>query len=479
MKKILCLICTILLTSTSILIPHKVNATELNGNVFRIYSLQNTLCQEVLDEFEQNYQNENYGKEIKVENREFATIDEMVSEIKSGKQKIDLVNIPNNFWKNMIARDELLPITTKSDAQTHLTTYQNIAPYIMENVERIQTEAIEQREDTETVEKNIYGVPLSWQTLGVLYNKKKISNTDIYSWGVLYKKSNVDSIIMKESMMENYIPSVIMANYNDGLKPFLNSSDYLNKLYEVVNNFSDYNVSMVREKMLSQRAEISPMFTNDLTKIKNGKQRVSVAWSNEAQVAIDEAKEKDVNLGFYVPREGSVLTINMLAVLKNRSTNQNIQVIRDFLEFINNESVAVKNMQETNKTSVVSTAYLLEEMSSLDYDAIETNYFFGNYSVNGTEKVSEILYPREQSIKVCTFFEPSLSDYEVINEMWNNFKINPISIVRTVVSVLMGSLVVLVVCYLIYKNVFKNRKSLFREVIDSEAEVNSVIDEDD
>jgi spermidine/putrescine-binding protein len=140
---------------------------------------------------------------------------------------------------------------------------------------------------------NVYTMPLDWGTTGILYNSKFIDAADVGSWDLIFNQKYAGKIANLDS-------PVLVIGYALKMQGYSLNSDDVVKLNEV-------KMRLIMQKNISQGYLSSitlrdKMIMEELWAVPN--------YNGDAQIAINE----NPDLRFYVPREGSDLYLDVMAV---------------------------------------------------------------------------------------------------------------------------------------------------------------------
>ena len=178
---------------------------------------------------------------------------------------------------------------------------------------------------------------------------------------------------------------------------------------------------------------------------------VNLSWSGDAQWAIEEAAEMDIDLRYKIPEEGSAVWFDGWVIPKYA---QNIKAASYFINFMCKPENAIRNMDMTGYVSAIGGDYVLEEMSdSTEYDPIDARYFFGEAADSAC--INPIMYPDNAVISRCAMMHDT--DTEVLLKMWSRLKGDSASIwTYILICIVLGGLIGVI----ILKQTNKRRRNL-------------------
>ena len=138
---------------------------------------------DIVDMFE-----DEYGIEVVYE--EYAAPEDMYAKATSGANDYDLICASDYIIEKMLQEDLLLPI----DFAT-VPNFANIGDTYKEMSKSFDPELQ-------------YSVPHFWGTVGILYDRTKVSDEDVQSWSVLFDEKYADQIIMPNSERDAMLPGL-------------------------------------------------------------------------------------------------------------------------------------------------------------------------------------------------------------------------------------------------------------------------------
>lgn len=323
-----------------------------SGNQVIVYNWGEYLDPEVITKFE-----EETG--INVIYEEYETNEIMFPKIQSGAIAYDVVCPSDYMIQRMIENNLLAEINWD-----HIPNIKNIGADYMEQSRQFDAE-------------NKYSVPYCWGTVGILYNKKMVSQP-IDSWSVLWDKQYADNILMQDSVRDAFAVALKYSGYS------LNSTD-LDELQEAKELLMKqkplvqaYVVDQVRDKMIGNEAAIG------------------VIYSGEAIYT----QQENPDLEYVIPKEGSNVWIDSWVIPKNARHKENAEA---FINFLCRPDIAKMNFDYiTYSTPNTEARKLIED------EAIRN---------------SKIAFPDSEELDRCETFR-FLGDKNdaVYNELWREIK---------------------------------------------------------
>lgn len=190
---------------------------------------------------------------IKVNYMTFDSNETMYTKLKTGGSTYDVI-IPSDYMiARLIAEDMLEELD-----------YSNIPNYALVD---------EAYKNTSYDPENKYSVPYTWGTVGVIYNKKYVSESDIGSWDLLWNEKYSGKILMFDNPRDAFAIAELLLgiDINSEDQDELRSATY--KLIEQKPLVQDYVMDQIFSKMEREEAWIAPYYAGDYLLMQPGKSR--------------------------------------------------------------------------------------------------------------------------------------------------------------------------------------------------------------
>ena len=263
--------------------------------VVYVYSWGDYLDPETLKMFEQE-------TGIHVVLDEFDTNESMFPRVNEGAVHYDVICPSDYMIQRMIAAGLLQPLDFSKlpDAKKY-----------------IGAEFFKQAESFDPGNK--YAVPYCWGTVGIIYDKTKVTDP-VDSWNILWNEKYAGQILMQDSARDALmIPLKLMGkSMNETDKAVLQQAqEMLMKQKPLV---QAYVVDEVKEKLINSEAAMG------------------VVFSGEAPIILRE----NPNMAFVVPKEGTNFWIDGWVITKSA---ENVDNAYKFIDFMCRPDVAVKNFE--------------------------------------------------------------------------------------------------------------------------------------
>ena len=403
--------------------------SEDRNNILKVYNWADYIDEELLDEFEEWYF-EQTGEKVSIVYQTFDINETMLSKIELGHEDYDVVCPSDYIIERMLRNDLLLPINR--DFGNTPDYLGNISPYISEMFTQIEGSGKDARD---------YSVGYMWGTVGLIYNSRYVSDAQAQSWEVLRDPAYKGKLLMKDAFRDVYTALLTALNrerIDSGdidMKslPFDTSSESIALVENYLNSFKEsiggWEADFGKEQMTKELAWIN------------------LSWSGDAQWAIEEAAEMDIDLRYSIPEEGSAVWFDGGVIPEYA---RNVKAASYFINFMCMPENALRNMDMTGYVSAIGGEDVLEAMSdSEEYEPADVSYFFGE---SGREAhVNPIMYPSGETIARCAMMHDT--DTEALLKMWSRIKgANASAFTYIIIGLVLGGLLLAVILKYYRKN---------------------------
>lgn len=258
----------------------------------KVYNWGDFIAPDVLKDFEKE-------TGIHVIYDTFATNEDMYVKVKSGGSDYD-VAVPSEYMiKRMIKEGLVEKIDTSK-----LSNYKEIG---------------DQYKNLPYDPKNEYSIPYMWGTLGIIYNKKMVTEP-VDSWGMLWNKKYSKQIFMLDSPRDSIGIALKYLGYSMNTVNEKELDAAANKLIEQKPLVLAYVVDEVKDKMIA------------------GEGAMALVWSGDAMFM----KEKNPDLEYAIPKEGTNLWFDSMVILKG---TKHMAEAEEFLNFMTRPDIAKRNVE--------------------------------------------------------------------------------------------------------------------------------------
>ncbi len=255
-------------------------------NTLRVYSFTEFISTEALEIFEKKY-----GINVRV--KYFDTNEELLAKFKISKGEGYDIITPSDYMVELLRKEELL----------HALDHSKL-PVISELDNRLLSCFFDLG--------NKYSIPLVWSPYGIVFNKNIFDKVpDTISLNMLFEKNM--SIKYSLGMINNSREAISLAALY---------------AYGVTKNLDDLKLAKIKKLLLDQKKNVETYLSEDLSYF---------LYSNVIDVALTPAAYVkklffvSEQFGFKIPHEGSLLTIENLAIPAKSKKIEQAHVFINFL----------------------------------------------------------------------------------------------------------------------------------------------------
>ena len=243
---------------------------------------------------------------IKVNYDLFDSNEVLETKLLTGRTGYDVVVPTDYFLERQAKQGILLPLD-----RTKLPNYGNLDPAVMKQLEGVDP-------------GNRYGVPYAGVMTGIGYNVAKVrqalGNVPLDSWGVIFDPKNAAKLkacglTMLDAEAEVFFSSKIWL----GLDPASERQE---------------DLATVEAMLLRVRPFVRQFHSSQyLSDLANGETCIALGWSGDVLQARERARDagKGVEIAFLVPKEGALVTFDMLAIPADSPHPDNAHKFINFL----------------------------------------------------------------------------------------------------------------------------------------------------
>lgn len=424
MKKILSFVMAVMVASLTFAADRQ--------HTLKVYNWADYINEDVLKSFPEWYY-EQTGEKVEVIYQTFDINESMLTQIEVGHEDYDVICPSEYIIERMLKLNLLQPIQ-KDLVPEDISYFYNVAPFVVEKFAQM----------SKTVDVSDYAVGYMWGTTGFLYNADLVDVADLQSWGALLNPKFEDKILVKDAFRDVYSVLVLYAYYDDILAGKVTRD-------ELVTNITPERIAAV-EKILTDAKQNIAGWEVDFGKeeMTKGKIWLDLSWSGDAQWAIDETEDTDVNLKYIVPQEGSNVWFDGWCI---PIYAKNPKAATYFIDYMCRPDNAIKNMDEIGYVSVIATPEVLEAMIDDELEeTVDASYFFGEEGVDA--KLNPVFYPDKSVIERCALMHDAGDDAEALINMWNRVKGDNLS---TGILVFLVIVILIIIAFIAYRMVSSNK----------------------
>jgi len=321
-----------------------------SGESINVLNWGEFIDEDLLDQFEDE-------TGIKVNYNTTATCEEMYAKMKNGGVNYDVV-VPSDYMiARMIEEDMLAPID-----------YANVP-----NSSYVDADFLNPEYDP----TGEYSMPYQWGRVAIIYNKAMVDEADLGSWDLLWNKKYEGQILMFDNSRDALGIALkrLGASYNTTDEAVLQQA--ADMLIEQKPLVQAYVMDQIFDKMECGEAAIAPYYIGDYF------------------LMMDEIEDADIELGFYIPEEGTNFYVDSMCIPKDSLNKSGAEAFINFF-------LEPANMAKNTEYIYYSTA----ESAARDLlpDELKNN---------------EEMYPSKEKLAECEIYTNlPLNIRELYDSLW-------------------------------------------------------------
>jgi putrescine transport system substrate-binding protein len=239
---------------------------------------------------------------------------------------------------------------------------------------------------------NQYAVDYMWYTTGIAYNaakiRERIGDKPITSWEQVLKPENLKKfadcgVYMLDSPEDMFAITLNFLKLNPNSK---NPDD----------------IKRAEEHLASLRRYVKKFHSSEyINALANGDICLAIGWSGDSFQARNRAREAEngVDIDYVIPQEGTLITLDALAIPKDAPHKEEAHL---FIDYLMRPEVAARNTNATHFANGVETSKPLVDPSIVGNSAI---------------------YPNEATMKrLFAVTSPEISAQRTITRAWMRVK---------------------------------------------------------
>lgn len=196
--------------------------------------------------------------------------------------------------------------------------------------------------------KNEYSIPYFWGTVGIVYDKRKVSEEDLEKdgWDIFLDQKFKGDIYLYDSERDSFMMALKALGYSMNTT----SQDELNVAYNwLIQCVQTMDPEIVTDEIIDNMAQ--------------ARKALGVIYSGDAAYVMSENE----NMGFYMPKSGTNLWSDAMVIPKNA---KNPKLANEFIRYITSYDAAMDNSSYVGYTS--PNKEVMEELGGKggDYDGI-------------------------------------------------------------------------------------------------------------
>ena len=196
--------------------------------------------------------------------------------------------------------------------------------------------------------KNEYSIPYFWGTVGIVYDKTKVSEEDLEKdgWDIFLDQKFKGDIYLYDSERDSFMMALKALGYSMNTT----SQDELNAAYNwLIQCVQTMDPEIVTDEIIDNMAQ--------------ARKALGLIYSGDAAYVMSENE----NMGFYMPKSGTNLWSDAMVIPKNA---KNPKLANEFIRYITSYDAAMDNSSYVGYTS--PNKEVMEELGGEggDYDGI-------------------------------------------------------------------------------------------------------------
>ena len=282
----------------------------------------------------------------------FDSNESMYTKLKTGGASYDVI-IPSDYMiAKLIEEDMLEPLD-----------FANIPNY-----EYIDEAFRNQAYDPE----NLYSVPYTWGTVGLIYNRNYVSDEDAESWSCLWNSKYAGKLLMFDNPRDAFAIAESMLGYSLNTEDFTELKNCADLLAQQKPVLQAYVMDQIFDKMERGEAWAAPYYAGDyLTMV-----------------------EENPDLGFSHPKEGYNIFIDAMCIPKGCQTKSGAEA---FINFLCDPEISAANLDYIGYSTPEAAAkeYLDEEITTSpvaypDDETLARSESFSALGIEATQAMNDL-----------------------------------------------------------------------------------------
>ncbi len=333
---------------------------------------------------------------INVNYTNYATNEDMYAKFKSGATSVYDVVIPSDYMIDKMIQENML----------EEINYDNIPNYRYID-DKFKTPDYDNSGDGGRAK---FSVPYTWGTVGIIYNKKYVTEEEASTWDVLWNPKFKGQILMFSNSKDAFAIGLKRLGYSMNTtnpKEIEEATDILREQKKYVQT---YVMDQIFDKMQLEEAWVAPYYAGD------------------AITMIENASINDVELAFAFPKEGTNLFIDAMCIPKG---SKNKEAAEAFINFMCEIYVAAANGEYIfySSPSTPAKEQIIENMTEYMTEEEINNYLKISYPDNEliAQCESFINLPKETNELIIRNWSDILIGID--EDTWWNKAILPVSII--------------------------------------------------
>ena len=193
---------------------------------------------------------------------------------------------------------------------------------------------------------NEYSIPYFWGTVGIVYDKTKVSEADLEKEGynIFLDTKYKGDIYLYDSERDSFMMALKALGYSMNTKDEKELEEAYNWLVKCVETMEP---EIVTDEIIDNMAQ--------------GRKALGLIYSGDAAYVMSENE----NMGFYMPETGTNLWSDAMVIPKNA---ENVELAHEFINYACSYEAAMDNSSFVGYTS--ANQEVMDELESGDYEGI-------------------------------------------------------------------------------------------------------------
>lgn len=191
-------------------------------------------------------------------------------------------------------------------------------------------------------EENKFSIPYFWGSVGILYDKTVVPETDLQAgWEILKNPKYAEDIYMYDSERDSFMIALKALGYS------LNTAD-------------KGQLDAAYNWLVEQNNIMNPVYVGDevIDSMISGNKAMAIVYSGDAAYIMSENE----NLGYYEPEIGTNTWIDGMVITKDSAQ---VDLAHKFIDFMITPENAMRNSEAVGYTS--SVEFVFEELKDTTY----------------------------------------------------------------------------------------------------------------
>ena len=220
--------------------------------------------------------------------------------------------------------------------------------------------------------ENLYSVPYTWGTVGLIYNRNYVSDEDAESWSCLWNSKYAGKLLMFDNPRDAFAIAESMLGYSLNTEDFTELKNCADLLAQQKPVLQAYVMDQIFDKMERGEAWAAPYYAGDyLTMV-----------------------EENPDLGFSHPKEGYNIFIDAMCIPKGC---QNKSGAEAFINFLCDPEISAANLDYIGYSTPETAAkeYLDEEITTSpvaypDDETLARSESFSALGIEATQAMNDL-----------------------------------------------------------------------------------------